>query len=135
MACVNRIERSDMAASWFGVWIPEAGRGWALLTLPSGQLRLVDNRSYVALGGSHPQSRRFFVLPNAGWVRRAGRRPIVRGTVKNPNDHPHGGRTRAIRYPRTPWGRTAKYPRPPRALPRLKKLLGKSGLFDRSQKT
>jgi ribosomal protein L2 len=27
----------------------------------------------------------------------------------NPVDHPHGGRTKAIRYPRTPWGKTAKY--------------------------
>lgn len=31
----------------------------------------------------------------------------------NPNDHPHGGRTRAIKYPRTPWGKTAKKSRRP----------------------
>jgi hypothetical protein len=46
----------------------------------------------------------------------------VRGTAKNPNDHPHGGRTRAIRYPLTPWGRTAKKSRAPRQTPRLKAL-------------
>jgi hypothetical protein len=34
-----------------------------------------------------------------------GRRPIVRGTVRNPCDHPHGGRTRAIPHPQTPWGK------------------------------
>jgi ribosomal protein L2 len=33
-----------------------------------------------------------------------GQRPSVRGTVKNPNDHPHGGRTRSISRPQTPWG-------------------------------
>jgi large subunit ribosomal protein L2 len=27
----------------------------------------------------------------------------------NPVDHPHGGRTKAIRYPRTPWGKTTKF--------------------------
>jgi ribosomal protein L2 len=32
----------------------------------------------------------------------------VRGVVKNPVDHPHGGRTRTILWPRTPWGKTAK---------------------------
>jgi len=37
-------------------------------------------------------------------MRAQARRPGVRGTVKNPNDHPHGGRTRAVKWPRTPWG-------------------------------
>jgi ribosomal protein L2 len=27
----------------------------------------------------------------------------------NPIDHPHGGRTKAIKYPRTPWGKTTKF--------------------------
>jgi large subunit ribosomal protein L2 len=33
----------------------------------------------------------------------------VRGVAMNPVDHPHGGRTKAIRYQRTPWGKTTKY--------------------------
>lgn len=48
------------------VLIPSAGAGWALLTLPSGKLRLVSNQSYVALGGSHPQSANTFTARNAG---------------------------------------------------------------------
>jgi large subunit ribosomal protein L2 len=40
----------------------------------------------------------------------------------NPNDHPHGGRTKAIRYQRTPWGKTAKKSRKPRFNPNLKLL-------------
>jgi large subunit ribosomal protein L2 len=38
----------------------------------------------------------------AGYRRNLGFCPQVRGTAQNPNDHPHGGRTRAIKYPRTP---------------------------------
>jgi len=34
------------------------------------------------------------------------RRPTVRGTVKNPCDHPHGGRTRGTLRPRTPWNKS-----------------------------
>jgi ribosomal protein L2 len=84
------------------VLLPQTAGSWALVVLPSGQLRFLANNTFVALGGAHPQSARFFMIPNAGWNRRAGRRPIVRGTARNPNDHPHGGRTRAIKYPRTP---------------------------------
>jgi len=93
-----------------------------LVVLPSKQLRFIPNQGYVALGGSQPTTRRFFVTPNAGFNRRLGRRPVVRGTVRNPNDHPHGGRTRAIKYPRTPWGKTAKFSRPPRPVTKLKVL-------------
>ena len=84
------------------VLIPRANERWALVALPSKQLRLVSNASYVMLGSAYPHSLRFFAVVNAGQRRREGRRPMVRGTVRNPNDHPHGGRTRAIRYPRTP---------------------------------
>ena len=38
-----------------------------------------------------------------------GKKPKVRGVAKNPTDHPHGGRTKAIKYPRTPWGKTTKF--------------------------
>lgn len=33
----------------------------------------------------------YFRIPNAGYNRRKGVRPTVRGVVKNPCDHPHGG--------------------------------------------
>jgi len=44
----------------------------------------------------------------AGAIRQRGRKSIVRGVAMNPVDHPHGGRTKAIAHPRTPWGTTAK---------------------------
>ena len=104
------------------VLIPQLTPGWALVSLPSGRLIFVSNRSYLLLGGTCPEALRLFPYANAGVRRQQGRHPVVRGTVRNPNDHPHGGRTRALRYPRTPWGRTAKCSRAPRALPRLKAL-------------
>jgi large subunit ribosomal protein L2 len=45
----------------------------------------------------------------SGFWRQKGFKPKVRGVAKNPVDHPHGGRTKAIRYPRTPWGKTTKF--------------------------
>lgn len=45
---------------------------------------------------------------NAGYSRRQGWRPTVRGIAKNPVDHPHGGRAKSIRLPLTPWGLVAK---------------------------
>jgi hypothetical protein len=44
----------------------------------------------------------------AGLKRSLGQRPKVRGVAMNPVDHPHGGRTKSIRLPRTPWGKVAK---------------------------
>jgi large subunit ribosomal protein L2 len=45
----------------------------------------------------------------SGYWRSFGLKSIVRGVAMNPVDHPHGGRTKAIRYQRTPWGKTTKY--------------------------
>lgn len=38
----------------------------------------------------------------AGYARLTGARPKVRGVAMNPVDHPHGGRTKSIRLPRSP---------------------------------
>ena len=100
------------------VLTPHLWGRWALVVLPSGQLFISSNRPYVLLGGVSPVERCGSFSPTAGAMRRRGFAPIVRGVAQNPNDHPHGGRTKAVRYPRTPWGRTTKYPRPPR--PKLK---------------
>lgn len=82
--------------------LPTARPGWALVMLPSGQLRFIDNAVFALPGPLQPVNKRFFETPNAGHNRRLGWRPVVRGTARNPNDHPHGGRTGSIKYPRTP---------------------------------
>lgn len=75
---------------------------WALLVLPSGQLFLAHNTHHVLLGGLSPAERRGAFCGTAGSQRRRGFSPRVRGVAMNPNDHPHGGRTKAVKYPRTP---------------------------------
>jgi large subunit ribosomal protein L2 len=45
----------------------------------------------------------------AGYWRSFGSKSLVRGVAMNPVDHPNGGRTKSIKYPRTPWGKTTKY--------------------------
>jgi hypothetical protein len=46
--------------------LPLAQRGWALLLLPSRQLRLVPNNIIALRGPMQPANRRFFNAPNAG---------------------------------------------------------------------
>jgi large subunit ribosomal protein L2 len=66
------------------------------------------------------RARRSIIL--AGDARRYGQKPSVRGTAKNANDHPNGGRTRALKLSQTPWARPAKKSRKPRLVVRLKAL-------------
>lgn len=44
-----------------------------------------------------------------GFYSGLGKKPKVRGVAKNPVDHPHGGKKKSIKYPRTPWGKTTKF--------------------------
>jgi hypothetical protein len=95
---------------------------WAFILLPSGQPKFVPASAYVSLGTAHPAVRMRRAIILAGDARRHGQKPCVRGTVKNPNDHPNGGRTRALNFFQTPWARPAKKPRKPRLTPKLKPL-------------
>lgn len=82
--------------------------GFFLTILPSGKYKLiyflasaigVDSISRV----EGLNSRALYMLrPNAGQRRLLGFKPTVRGVAKNPVDHPHGGRTKTIKFPRTP---------------------------------
>lgn len=99
---------------------------WAFLLLPSGQPKFIPVATHVLLGAPHPleKTRRSVIL--AGDARRYGQKPCVRGTAKNPNDHPNGGRTRALRLSQTPWARPAKRSRKPKIISRLKPLSKRS---------
>jgi large subunit ribosomal protein L2 len=55
-----------------------------------------------------PENKRYKNTKSGYW-RSFGCKPIVRGVAMNPVDHPHGGRTSTIKYPRTPWGKTTKF--------------------------
>lgn len=84
---------------------------FALLQLPSGEMRKVSSQCFASLGMVSNPGFKDRVVGSAGSNRRKGWRPTVRGTAMNPADHPHGGgegRTpRGMKYPKTPWGKPA----------------------------
>ena len=81
----------------------------ALLQLPSGVRKLFSVYSLASLGPVSLKNKRLTTCTKSGYWRQFGRKPIVRGVARNPVDHPHGGRAKSIKYPRTPWGKTTKY--------------------------
>lgn len=95
---------------------------WSLGILPSKTPRLFSDQTWAFVGGLGPVLKRFISFKKSTKYIMRGGCPQVRGTVKNPNDHPHGGRTRAIKYARTPWGKTAKKSRKPQKNINLKPL-------------
>jgi len=81
------------------------------LKLPSNEVRLVNNRCYATLGQVGNVEFVNVTLGKAGRKRWLGKKSKVRGVVKNPIDHPHGGgegRSPIGRSkPVTPWGKPA----------------------------
>ena len=87
------------------------GNKYVILRLASGEVRKVlkECRATIGIVGNED-----FILVNkgkAGKTRWLGTRPTVRGSVMNPNDHPHGGGEGKSPVgrdaPRTPWGKRA----------------------------
>lgn len=83
----------------------------ALLRLPSGELRNVPVNCMATIGQVGNVDHENVKIGKAGRKRNMGWRPTVRGSVMNPNDHPHGGgegKTGIGRPgPCTPWGKPA----------------------------
>ena len=65
--------------------------GMALLRLPSGELRNVPINCMATIGQVSNIDHENVKIGKAGRKRNMGWRPTVRGSVMNPNDHPHGG--------------------------------------------
>ena len=85
--------------------------GYALLRLPSGELRQVHLECKATIGQVGNLQHENLTVGKAGRSRWLGRRPKVRGAAMNPIDHPHGGgegRTTGGRHPVTPWGKPTK---------------------------
>ena len=84
---------------------------FATLRLPSGEMRMVPIicRATIGIVGNGEHS--LVNLGKAGRKRHMGIRPTVRGSVMNPNDHPHGGGEGKCGIgrpgPSTPWGKPA----------------------------
>ena len=64
--------------------------------------------SITTLGPVSFKNKKKIIILKSGYWRSFGEKPIVRGVAKNPVDHPHGGRTKSIKNPRTPWGKPTK---------------------------
>ena len=85
--------------------------GYALVRLPSGELRNVPENCVATIGVVSNADHANVNLGKAGRTRHMGVRPTVRGSVMNPNDHPHGGGEGKSPVgrpgPVTPWGKPA----------------------------
>ena len=84
---------------------------YATLRLPSGEMRMVPIGARATIGVIGNGEHALVNIGKAGRKRNMGIRPTVRGSVMNPNDHPHGGgegRAPVGRpSPMTPWGKPA----------------------------
>ena len=84
---------------------------YATLRLPSGEMRMVPIECRATIGVVGNGDHNLVKIGKAGRKRHMGIRPTVRGSVMNPNDHPHGGgegKTGIGRPgPCTPWGKPA----------------------------
>jgi large subunit ribosomal protein L2 len=85
--------------------------GYALLKLPSGEVRRVLVECSATIGQVGNVEHENISLGKAGRKRWMGKRPHNRGVSMNPVDHPHGGgegKTSGGRHPVTPWGQPTR---------------------------
>ena len=84
---------------------------YATLRLPSGEMRMVPIICRATIGVVGNVDHSLVKIGKAGRKRNMGIRPTVRGSVMNPNDHPHGGGEGKCPVgrpgPSTPWGKPA----------------------------
>ena len=84
---------------------------YATIKMPSGEMRLVSLKCKATVGQVGNLEHEIIRIGKAGKTRHFGIRPTVRGSVMNPNDHPHGGGEGKSPVghagPMTPWGKPA----------------------------
>ncbi len=84
---------------------------YATIKMPSGEMRLISIKCRATIGQVGNLEHEIVHLGKAGKTRYLGTRPTVRGSVMNPNDHPHGGGEGKSPVghagPMTPWGKPA----------------------------
>ncbi|NOZ63353.1 MAG: 50S ribosomal protein L2 [Caldiserica bacterium] len=95
---------------------------YAILRLPSGELRKVLLECKATIGQVGNIDHDMISLGKGGRTRWLGRRPKVRGTAMNPIDHPLGGgegRSHGGRHPVSPWGKLERKTRRKKASDKL----------------
>ena len=84
---------------------------YAIIRMPSGEMRMVPIVCRASIGQVGNTEHNLVNIGKAGRKRHMGIRPTVRGSVMNPNDHPHGGGEGRAPIgrpgPCTPWGKPA----------------------------
>ena len=84
---------------------------YAIIRMPSGEMRMVPIVCRASIGQVGNKEHNLVNIGKAGRKRHMGIRPTVRGSVMNPNDHPHGGGEGKAPVgrpgPCTPWGKPA----------------------------
>ena len=84
---------------------------YVMVRLSSGEQRLILGTCYATVGEVGNEDYELVKVGKAGRKRHMGIRPTVRGSVMNPNDHPHGGGDGRApigrKGPVTPWGKPA----------------------------
>ena len=84
---------------------------YATIKMPSGEMRLIPAVCRATIGQVGNLEHEIIRVGKAGKTRHLGTRPTVRGSVMNPNDHPHGGGEGKSPVghagPETPWGKPA----------------------------
>ncbi|WP_323705602.1 50S ribosomal protein L2 [Mammaliicoccus sciuri] len=82
---------------------------YVLVRLKSGEVRMILSTCRATIGQVGNEQHELITIGKAGRSRWMGKRPTVRGSVMNPNDHPHGGgegRTPiGLKSPMSPWGK------------------------------
>ncbi len=107
------IGKGGQLARSAGAYAQIAGKegDYALLKLPSGELRKIHLKCKATIGQVSNIDHENIVIGKAGRKRWLGIRPTVRGVAMNPVDHPHGGgegRQKGYPYPMSPWGKNSK---------------------------
>jgi large subunit ribosomal protein L2 len=90
-----------------GIQLVAKDQGFAVLRLPSGEMRRVALTCRATIGQVGNVDHQNINWGKAGRNRWKGKRPAVRGSAMNPVDHPHGGgegKSKGGRHPVTPWG-------------------------------
>jgi len=92
-----------------GATVLASDKGYVQLVMPSSEIRMISENCYASIGQLSNAEHSSIALGKAGRSRWLGRRPKVRGSVKNPVDHPYGGgegrQGRGLRRPKTAQGK------------------------------
>ena len=84
---------------------------YVIVRLQSGEVRMILATCRATIGEVGNEQHELIKIGKAGRKRWMGKRPTVRGSVMNPNDHPHGGGEGKApvgrKAPSTPWGKPA----------------------------